>query len=261
MTSIFPGTIRGLIASDIDGTLLPENGTVLPPALFDQIRRLTGEGWRFCPASGRQYTSLRRLFAPVAEEVFFLCENGAVVFSPEGKVLAKTVMPRPQAEAICRDILALPGCEALISGENMSYVIPKTEDMVELMGNVKGNNVTAVSAPEEVPEEIIKVSVYCPAGTGAIPSALAEKWRLFHPAVAGGAWMDFTLSDKGTGLALLCKALGVEYRDVVAFGDNYNDVPMLSLAGRPYLMDSADGPLLERFPVHCHNVVEILKTM
>lgn len=34
----------------------------------------------------------------------------------------------------------------------------------------------------------------------------------------------------------------------MAFGDNYNDLPMLELAGRPYLMESAAEELRARFP-------------
>ena len=56
-----------LIASDIDGTLLPYGQKELNPRLFPLIERLWARGVLFCPASGRQYHSLRRLFAPSAD--------------------------------------------------------------------------------------------------------------------------------------------------------------------------------------------------
>ena len=56
-----------LVVSDIDGTLLQDGANTIPPAIFEQIARLRERGIRFCPASGRQYTSLRKLFAPVAD--------------------------------------------------------------------------------------------------------------------------------------------------------------------------------------------------
>ncbi|MEM5781397.1 MAG: HAD-IIB family hydrolase, partial [Lawsonibacter sp.] len=71
-----------LIASDIDGTLLQNGATEIAPAIFREIDRLRTKGILFCPASGRQYHSLRRLFAPVADELAYVCENGAVVFGP-----------------------------------------------------------------------------------------------------------------------------------------------------------------------------------
>ena len=98
-----------LIASDIDGTLMSYGETSLPPALFGLIRRLRAAGVLFCPASGRQYHSLRQLFAPVADEVCFLCENGAVVFGPgteeTAPVLSKTAMSRDEALSLARDRL------------------------------------------------------------------------------------------------------------------------------------------------------------
>ena len=67
--------------------------------------------------------------------------------------------------------------------------------------------------------------------------------------------LDFTLADKGTGLRQLCAALQIPLRDVAAFGDNYNDVPMLELAGTAYLMEGAAAELKARFPRHCAQVV------
>ena len=55
-----------LICSDIDGTLLQYGKKELESEIFEQIRELHWRDILFCPASGRQYTSLRKLFAPVA---------------------------------------------------------------------------------------------------------------------------------------------------------------------------------------------------
>ena len=68
-----------LICSDIDGTLLQYGKKELESEIFEQIRELHRRGILFCPASGRQYTSLRKLFAPVADCCVFLCENGGVI--------------------------------------------------------------------------------------------------------------------------------------------------------------------------------------
>lgn len=48
-----------LIVSDIDGTLLPYGQINLRPSLFQVIEQLRERGVIFCPASGRQYHSLR----------------------------------------------------------------------------------------------------------------------------------------------------------------------------------------------------------
>lgn len=70
---------HALVASDLDGTLLPEGQTELPCAVFDEIRRLHDCGVLFCVASGRPLDALRELFAPVADEIAYMSENAAYV--------------------------------------------------------------------------------------------------------------------------------------------------------------------------------------
>lgn len=252
-----------LIASDIDGTLLQNGAMEIPGEIFEQIHRLERRGILFCPASGRQYKSLRQLFAPVADKVPFLCENGAVVFGPgaPGPVWSKTVMDRALAEELSRDIMARPGVEVLISGVNTSYLCPKDPNFKDYILWFTGNNICEVAGPEEVPEEIIKVSAYCPRGMEETCAALCPKWEgRFRAAVAGTAWLDFTLADKGTGLKQLCRVLDIPPEQVMAFGDNFNDAPMLRVAGRPYIMEGAHPSLREEFP-SCSSVGEILKNI
>ena len=213
-----------LIASDIDGTLLQNGATKIPQEIFAHIRRLEQKGILFCPASGRQYTSLRHLFAPVADKIPFLCENGAVVYGlgNPGPILNKTVMDRRLSEELCRDIMALSEVEVLISGADTSYICPKGPGLEELIRWFVGNRTATVPSPTDVPEDIIKVSAYCPGNTlAAAQAALSPKWgRHFQVAVAGAEWLDFTLADKGTGLSQLCRALDISLEDVIAFGDN-----------------------------------------
>ena len=253
-----------LIASDIDGTLLHGEQTQIDPAVFQEIRRLRKKGILFCPASGRQYGSLRRLFAPVAEELSYLCENGAVVYGPgaPGPVLGKTAMDRTLALELCQEILDAPECEVLISGANTSYLCPKQPDIVDLIRYIVGNHTTVIPSPPAVPEDIVKVSAYCRQGAQAVQPQLAPKWQAhFNAAIAGEKWLDFTLADKGTGLRQLCAALGIGLDEVMAFGDNYNDLPMLEAVGWPYIMDNAAQELRRRFPNHCRRVEDVLKTI
>lgn len=249
-----------LIACDVDGTLLQNGSLTVPPAVFAHIRRLAARGIAFAPASGRQYASLRRLFAPVADGLWYLCENGGALFAPgsPGPLAASTPMDRDRAVALCRDILAQPECEVLISGANTSYLCPKGPDIADHIRLAVGNNTALVSAPEEVPEDILKVSAWCPAGAQPVQARLAPRWSVFHPALAGDTWLDFGLADKGTGLRQLCAALGIAPEQVMAFGDNWNDLPMLTLAGEPWLMEGADPALRARLPRCCRRVEDVL---
>ena len=53
--------------------------------------------------------------------------------------------------------------------------------------------------------------------------------------------------------------MGIDPKDVLAFGDNWNDAAMLSVVGHPYLMAAAEQGLLEQFPTTCHRVEDVLR--
>lgn len=253
-----------LIVSDIDGTLLPYGATALDPELFSLIHALGEAGIRFCPASGRQFHSLRRLFAPVAEELTYLCENGAILYGPgreeDAPVLGKIAMPREPAVALCRDVLALPGCDLLVTGANTAYLCRCGPEYLSLIRDVKQYQTVILDDPGQIPEDILKVAIYCPQGTAAPAEALGPRWgEAFSMAAAGPDWLDFTLADKGKGLACLCAALGVTPAETAAFGDNWNDAAMLELAGEAWLMEGSDPALAARFPRSCRRVEDVLR--
>lgn len=251
-----------LIASDIDGTLLQGGAASLPEEVFDMIRALKKAGIRFCAASGRQYSSLRRLFAPVADDIYYICENGAAVYGPGSHqpLLGKTVMERSLAEALSEEIVARQDCEVLVSGVNTSYLMPKGEEIVKCIRDFAGNNIAYVRRVQEIPEDIIKVSAFCTPDTQLAEKELAPRWeKHFHAAVAGEQWLDFTLSDKGTGLDTICRTLKLTPSDIMAFGDNFNDIPLLQKAGFPVLMETAHPALRKQFPVQCKNVPQYVR--
>ena len=191
-----------LVCSDLDGTLLQYGKKELEGEIFDQIRALHDQGILFCPASGRQYTSLRKLFAPVADCCIFLCENGGVIYKDE-QCIAKNPMPRA----------------------------------------------------------IVKVSVYLHEGVAAYADRFVPLWVQANCAVAGPYWIDTTFANKGIGVTSICRILGIDLADVMAFGDNYNDVSMLDIVGHPYIMDGATGPLREKYPQHTPRPEEVLRNL
>ena len=80
-----------LIATDMDGTLLDEHSEI-PDGFWPMLARLKSQGIEFVPASGRQYATLRNMFADKAAEILgggelsYIAENGNVV-ALDGKVV------------------------------------------------------------------------------------------------------------------------------------------------------------------------------
>lgn len=251
-----------LICSDLDGTLLQYGKKELEGEIFAQIEQLAEKGVLFAPASGRQFTSLKKLFAPVAEKCVFLCENGGVVCRADGTLLGKTPMPRALAEEVAWDFWN--GCdergEVMLSGQNTSYLMVRGLGMEERIRFI-GNNYTIITDPARIPEEIVKVSIYLPGGVGPYVQRFVPRWQAVNGAVAGPFWIDTTLANKGTGVEQLCAALGIAPEEVMAFGDNYNDVAMLDRVGQPYIMDGAAAELRTRYPQHTPRPEDTLRAL
>jgi hydroxymethylpyrimidine pyrophosphatase-like HAD family hydrolase len=69
--------------------------------------------------------------------------------------------------------------------------------------------------------------------------------------------LDFTLLDmvhpqvsKGVGVAAAARELGIEREEVLAIGDNFNDLEMLCFAGTGVVMANADPALKATAGLH-----------
>lgn len=254
-----------LIASDLDGTLLQNGAQSLPPNVIPFIEKLATEhGILFVAASGRQYPNLVRLFGSASKHMAFICENGSLVFYQD-KLIASHPMERDTALAISHDILSLPGCELQISGEKTCYLIPKDESFLDRMVNHVKNNIKVLATPEDHPEPYYKISIYEASGiaTGHGPELLARHKDKSQGTISGFAWLDFVAPDvnKGRALTELTNILGISPEECAAFGDNYNDLEMLSAVKYGYVMNNAIEEIRNQFDYHCDDVVTAIKEL
>ena len=92
-------------------------------------------------------------------------------------------------------------------------------------------------------DEIIKIAVYRKGSIRQLgESLLIPAWReRVKVCMAGDEWVDFMdLSvDKGNALKILENYLGIRPEQVMAFGDNNNDIGMMLAAGKSYAVDTA----------------------
>lgn len=144
-----------LIATDLDGTLLEEDGT-LPKGTFETIRQLNTMGICVAASSGRQYGNLRRLFAPVAELMAFISENGALCVV-EGREAAVIPVPDAFVREALADYEAL-GMNVLLSGKHTCYLFDCNRSYTDDIVYRLRNTATIVSSIDEIEEPILKVS-------------------------------------------------------------------------------------------------------
>ncbi|RGX55556.1 HAD family phosphatase [Anaerotruncus sp. AF02-27] len=247
-----------LIASDLDGTLLQNGAQKLNPEVFPLIRELRRKGIVFAAASGRQYPNLRRLFSPVWQDMIFLAENGALMMQ-HGEVIASYPVAREIGLAIIRDIETYGRCEVLLSGKHTSYLHTRSKDLAAALLYDTRNAVTIVDDFAQVDEPFLKISAFDPEGIEHAAAHFQERWGgVVSAAVSGEEWMDFTVANKGGAIRLLQQKFGFQKAEMMAFGDNYNDLQMLEAVGHGYIMENAAEPLRERFPLHAKRVEDTL---
>lgn len=249
-----------LIASDVDGTLMREGERVIPPFLFPLIRSMKEKGIHFAVCSGRQYANLRRLFAPVADDIGYICENGSLVVW-QNQVIAKETIDRKTGQDLMRAILRQPDSEVLLSGVSTCYIQPKNPEYISHMRDHVGNDTTVVDDVCGVTDAFIKISLYRKSGVDAqLAAQFADFAPYLIPVVGRSSWMDFLREncDKGTAMDALCAHLQISMEDSIAFGDNENDLPLVGHAGTLYAMADGHPKLIEQADHTTMDVVEEL---
>jgi len=246
-----------LIASDLDGTLL-EPVEHLPDDLFETLEKLDKLGITFAAASGRQYDNLRRLFVPAASRMGFVCENGALNVL-RGQTIKVQGIERPMALELIHRLEKMPVC-ILVSGRHTCYVTPENRTFTDDMIYRLRNTTAVVERLDQLDDEYLKISAFSPDGVASFADMLQKEWgNRLNALVAGRCWFDFGTANKATGIHALMEALQVEKDEVVAFGDQFNDVSMLDAVGHPFLMDTASDALKSRGYTLCHKVMPVLR--
>ena len=255
-----PRTVAGdftgvrLVATDLDGTLLSPAGGVSARTAA-AVRSARRAGIPVLPVTGRPPQSMWELAVSAGLGPLGACSNGAVLVD----VGARAVVSADH----------LPGEVAarLVSGARS--VEPELRFAVDNLDSFTHEARffdTEVDWGEEVvrPSDdlgpvlaagCLKLIARCP-GLSSV-----ELMRRLAPALgpevylttSGLDWVDIGLLGvtKATALARLCRQLGVAPEEVVAVGDNHNDLAMLEWAGQgwavanaaPEVLEAADGVL------------------
>ena len=140
-------------------------------------------------------------------------------------------------------------CELLAADGETCWMIPRIPERAEQMKPYMGDRIGVASHPDELPAQLVKVTAFREEGAAALLPEFTARWGAkLHVALAGRRWLDVNACTKATGLAALCGLVGIQPREVMAFGDNFNDQPMLDWVGRPYVMRGADPALRALYP-------------
>lgn len=233
-----------LIATDIDGTLVNDGSADINPEIFDVVMKLKEKGIVFVAASGRQYPSIRRLFDSIHNEMIFIAENGAYI-KCRGYEMFKSSMKKEMTKALVLETrrLAKENVYLTVSTPECMYIESEDAKFQDLLVNGYHNTIKYVKDVLIEDLDIIKIALYKEDGISKIANeVLIPEWKdKLKVVMAGAEWLDFMDSqvDKGHALATIQKALSIQVDETMAFGDNSNDIGMLTSAGESYAVETA----------------------
>lgn len=220
-----------LIATDLDNTLLDERGKIPPEAvqLLGQARKL---GVLTAVATGRCYPSALEAARTIGSDTPVICYNGSLV-RRGGDILSQHFIPTEEIQAVSRfcheqslylqlyheDVIVV---EALCDQTRLDPDLPVVS--CREIGDFRTAQLhptpkmLIVDQPERVAFRLDQLAKAFP----RLAFSQSQPWLIeVMPPDA----------NKGLALAQLAGLLGLEAGQVLALGDNTNDLPMLLWAG------------------------------
>lgn len=235
------------MATDLDGTLVRPDGSVSARNAA-ALARAQAAGATVVLVTGRPPRRVVDLARSLGCHPLVLCANGALSYDAarDRVVDHHPIDPATAARVVRRLRAAVPGAVFAVEhpggfGHEPDYplafdvpagtVVAPAEDLVavgptKLLARCPP---TSPSGPAQAPETLV-------AAVGAAVGDLAEASTSAGDGLVEVAARGVT---KATALAGLAAQLGVDWDEVVAFGDMLNDLPMLEWAGLGVAMGNA----------------------
>jgi Cof subfamily protein (haloacid dehalogenase superfamily) len=235
-----------LVAFDLDGTLLGSDDRVSAPTAA-VLARARDAGLVLVAATGRSCRAARLALGATDAVEHIICSNGAVHYDVRrDEVVAHHPIEPSLLAALYQSVnRGLDGvCWAW---ETSAGIVPDsgfrtlTARLDELKKTPPPLRLPAMRLPPTEPASKAMIAHPYLVGDrllGRLQSCLPPR---VSAASSSAVFVEVTAPgiDKAFGLESLCRQVGVERREVMAFGDQLNDLSMLRWAGRGVAMANA----------------------
>ena len=238
-----------LVALDLDGTLLNSKQEI-DPYTIETLRFYESRGYQFVFCSGRNLTELANVCKLLPFFRYALLCNGAYIYDfREKRFLYEATLPIREAYAIYRKldhlemIFELNYHDRILTsrqqlGRLSAFGISHLENLITNTRECVDDLVSHLASSRE---PVGKVNIFFPC------QELRDKAReIIEPLPYTTCYQEpknFEINrlevHKGSSLAILAQLLGLSSGEVMAMGDNVNDLPMFSYAGTAVAMENA----------------------
>lgn len=250
-----------LLAVDIDGTLLNSKFQISQQDLA-AIRAAHEQGVEVILCTGRRHTFALPIAKLLGFDMWLCTSNGAVTRSTNGETFHRDLLPREIARELCGHMLAYrPGTVLTFDKEvKGALIVEQFESLhvrVQRWMEVNRDYIERVVPIENALTDDPVQAMFC--GTVAemdeAEKPLAEFSRLGETTVLKTQYdeRDLCLLDvlqrdccKGHAVERWAAYRGIDRSQVIAIGDNYNDLGMLEFAGVPVVMANASDDMKQR---------------
>jgi len=223
-----------LVATDLDGTLVRSDDTV-SAYTHEVLDRVRAAGIRIVGATGRgpRLTELTRNDIRAAD-FLVMAHGGWILDQLDGTYLRQARLSGTMLDRLLADMEAEVG--------PLTVMVEALEHAgAPLWGTRAPNWRYEVTVEERTRAECLTCDVikaYACSADQTVDDLLDAARRIVAPHVASVTQAGLNVVeicppnvDKGTGLAIVAEAVGVDPADVLVFGDMPNDLPMFAWAG------------------------------
>ncbi len=251
-----------LIALDIDGTLLSSNWKV-SEGNRAAIAEATRRGIEVALVTGRRYDFAVPVARQIDAPLTMIVNNGALVRTQEGKTHVRHLLPRETALRVLETTRKWREETAVVFDRPVAKQVIleriNWEDLEKVPYYTRNKEFLAEVRPlESSLEEEDPIQVMFAGKVSRIREAenhLRQVEFATHYALAVTMYeaKDFGMIDvihprvtKGATLAEWAGLQGIHPEEILAIGDNHNDLEMLCFAGTPVVMENSVAELKTR---------------
>lgn len=239
-----------LIMTDLDGTLFKNDHESISERNVNALKKAQENGIKICIATGRTKSLLFDALSCVPFADYIITSNGAVTYDAKtDKIIASQLLDAQKADIIFSFIESHSFSHEIYfdgkcflnsrSADNYNFgnisahylkilkdkanVVPSLSEHIGQKGVEK---ISILHVPSDILEtvksEILSIGGIC------LTSSIPENLEITD-----------TDANKGHALSVLCKIIGINESEVMAFGDSGNDCEMLKTAGYSFATANA----------------------